>query len=137
MNVDGAQEQEFIRQNNLANAGLIGAGLVVVQPFLAAKDVDVTGKICVVSFAVAIPFLAALVAVGQQETFRRHPTTSILVNWIAKPIGTGAAFVGFVAGFWHITWIAGVAMLVAALIALGVHSAGYTRLERQKASGAS
>ena len=40
-----------------------------------------------------------------------------------------AAFVGIVAGFWHITWVAGVGMLVAGLVAVLVHSAGYVRLE--------
>ena len=41
-----------------------------------------------------------------------------------------AAFVGIAAGFWHITWIAGVAFLAAAVVAVGVHSAGFSRLER-------
>jgi hypothetical protein len=40
-----------------------------------------------------------------------------------------AAFVGLVAGFWHIWWPAGVTMVGAALIAAGVHSAGFVRLE--------
>ena len=40
-----------------------------------------------------------------------------------------AAFIGIVAGFWHITWVAGVVMLVAGLVATLVHSAGYVRLE--------
>jgi hypothetical protein len=37
--------------------------------------------------------------------------------------------VGLVAGFWHIHWIAGVGVLVSALVVMGVHSAGFTRLE--------
>jgi hypothetical protein len=41
-----------------------------------------------------------------------------------------SAFVGVVAGFWHIFWIAGVGMLAGGLLAVAVHSAGYTRLER-------
>jgi hypothetical protein len=44
------------------------------------------------------------------------------------------AFVGVVAGFWHITWIAGVGMLAGGLVGLAVHSAGYTRLERDQAT---
>jgi hypothetical protein len=36
---------------------------------------------------------------------------------------------GLVAGFWHIHWIAGVGMLSGGLIGVGVHSAGYVRLE--------
>ena len=36
-----------------------------------------------------------------------------------------AAFIGIVAGFWHITWIAGLTFLAAALVAVGIHSAGF------------
>ena len=35
---------------------------------------------------------------------------------------------GLVAAFWHIVWFAGVAVLVSGLVAIGIHSAGYTRL---------
>jgi hypothetical protein len=34
-----------------------------------------------------------------------------------------------VAGFWHIMWVAGVAVLVSGFAAMLVHSAGYVRLE--------
>ena len=40
-----------------------------------------------------------------------------------------AAFVGLVAAFWEITWVAGVTFLVAALVAVGIHSAGFWRVE--------
>jgi hypothetical protein len=43
------------------------------------------------------------------------------------------AFVGVVAGFWHLWWIAGVGMLAGGLVAVAVHSAGYWRLERGQA----
>lgn len=129
---DPAQQREWVRQNNLANAGLIGAALIMVQPFLTQTRLNVTAKVSVVSFAVAIPLLAALVLVGQQETFRQRPTKSVLVT-VTKPVAQGSWFVGLVAGFWHVTWVAGVAMVSVAFVALGVHSAGYTRLERDTA----
>ena len=129
MSEDRALEREWVRQNNLAYVGLMVIGVYMVQPFLTAASLDVSAKICVVAFAVAIPLLAALVLVGQQETFRQRPTKSVLVTWVAKPVAQGSAVVGVVAGFWHITWIAGVAMLVVAFIAIGVQSAGFTRLE--------
>jgi hypothetical protein len=128
---DRELEREWVRQNNLAYVGLMVIGVYMVQPFLTAASLDVSARICVVAFAVAIPLLAALVLVGQQETFRQQPTKSVLVTWIAKPVAQGSAVVGVIAGFWHITWIAGVAMLVVAFIAVGVQSAGYTRLERE------
>jgi hypothetical protein len=59
------------------------------------------------------------VAVGPRPS--RSPVTQAIAQL--------AAFVGMVAGFWHITWVAGVVMLVTGLVAVGVHSAGYVRLE--------
>jgi hypothetical protein len=82
-----------------------------------------------VAFAVAIPLLAALVMVGQQELYRRRSTTSLLVS-LAKAVAQASAFVGVVAGFWHIVWFAGAAVLATGVVAVGVHSAGFTRLER-------
>ena len=40
-----------------------------------------------------------------------------------------AAVVGLVAVFWHITWVAGVTFLGVAIVAVGVHSAGFWRVE--------
>jgi hypothetical protein len=34
-----------------------------------------------------------------------------------------------VAGFWHVRRVAGVAVLASGLVGIGVHSAGYVRLE--------
>jgi hypothetical protein len=127
------QAQEWVRQNNVANVGLLVAALYMVSPFLTARSLDVSAKICVVAFAVAIPLLAAHLLVGQQEVFKGRSTDSVLVK-VTKPVALASAFVGIVAGLWHITWIAGVAVLAAAIVAMGVHSAGYMHLERQ-ASG--
>jgi hypothetical protein len=128
------QTQEWLRQNNVIYAGLLGAAFIIVQPFLTTASLDVSGKICVVAFAVAMPLLAALLLVGQQEFFKRRWTESVLVK-VTKPLANASVLVGIVAGFWHSTWIAGVAMLATAILAMGVHSAGSSRLERQ-ASGA-
>ena len=40
-----------------------------------------------------------------------------------------AVFVGIVAVFWHITWVAGVTFLVVGVVAVRVHSAGFWRVE--------
>jgi hypothetical protein len=125
---DPELQQEWIRQDNLAYGGLIAIGIVLVQPFVAGASLDTSGMICAVAWAVAIPLLAALVLVNRQETFRRRRTSSRTVA-VARAIAQGCAFVGLVAGFWHIHWIAGVGVLVSALVAMGVHSAGFTRLE--------
>jgi len=125
---DPQLQQEWIRQDNLAYGGLIAIGVVLVQPFVGGASLDTAGMICVVAFAIAIPLLAALVLVNRLETFRHRRTSSRTVV-VAKATAQGSAFVGLVGGFWHIHWIAGVGVLVSAIVALGVHSAGFTRLE--------
>jgi hypothetical protein len=125
---DPELQQEWIRQDNLAYGGLIAIGIVLVQPFVAGASLDISGMVCAVAFAIAIPLLAALVLVNRQETFRRRRTSSRTVA-VARATAQASAFVGVVAGFWHIHWIAGVGVLVSALVAVGVQSAGITRLE--------
>ncbi|NIK58702.1 hypothetical protein [Kribbella shirazensis] len=125
---DPAVQEEWIRQSNLIYGGLAAAGLVVVQPFLTASPLDLTATICVVAFAVSIPLLAALLVLNRQEAFRRQVTRSRLVS-VAKAIAEGAAFAGLTAAFWHISTLAGVVFLVTGIVAVGVHSAGYTKLE--------
>jgi hypothetical protein len=58
-------------------------------------------------------------------------TRSVLVE-IARVVAQVCAFVGVVAGFWHILWIAGVGMLASGLVGVAVHSAGYVGLERDQ-----
>jgi hypothetical protein len=105
-----AQEQEWLRQLSLIYSGLIVIGVYLVAPFLTAASLDLPARVCVVAFSVAIPLLAALVIVNRQEVFRRRATTSVIAT-IARVVAQNLAFVGVVAGFWHITWIAGVGML--------------------------
>jgi hypothetical protein len=112
----------------LIYGGLILIGLYMVQPFLTAPSLDVSAKVSIIAFSVAIPLLAALVVVNRQEAFRGRLTPSVTVT-VARVVAQGAAFVGIVAGFWHITWVAGVTFLAAGFVAVGIHSAGYVRLE--------
>jgi hypothetical protein len=124
----GEMLHEGLRQQGLIYGGLIGIAVVMVQPFLIATSLDTSATICVVAFSIAIPFLAALVMVNRQEVFRGRRTPSVTVT-VMQAIAQLAAFVGIVAGFWHITWVAGVGMLVAGFVAVLVHSAGWWRLE--------
>ena len=126
---NAAEERERLRQDNLAYGGLIGVGVVMVQPFLTSTSLDRSAMVCVIAFSLSIPLLAALVMVNLQETFRRRATSSVLVL-AAKPVAQSSAFVGVVAGFWHISWIAGVVFMASGLAGVLVHSAGYVRLER-------
>jgi len=120
--------EEALRQLGVIYGGLIGVAVVMTQPFLAATNLDTSARISITAFAVAIPLLAALVLVNRQEVYRRRRTTSVIVM-VTQAIAQAAAVVGIVAGFWHITWVAGVTFLVVAVVAVGVHSAGFWRVE--------
>lgn len=125
---DPAMQQEWIRQSNMIYGGLMAVGLVMVQPFLAVPPTDVSTKVYVISFAISTPLLAALLLVNRQEQFRRRATPSRLVQ-IVKAIAQGSAFLGVVAAFWHISWIAGVVLIASAVLGLSAYSAGYVKLE--------
>ena len=124
----GSMKLEVVRQQGLIYGGLILIGLYMVQPFLTAPSLATSAEVSIVAFAVAIPLLAALVVVNRQEAYRGRLTPSVTVT-VARAVAQGAAFVGIVAGFWHITWVAGVTFLTAGFVAVGIHSAGYMRLE--------
>jgi cation transport ATPase len=125
----GPMLQEVLGQRGLIYGGLILIGIYWVQPFITARSLDASAKVVVVAFAVAIPLLAALVMVNRQEAFRGRRSTSVTVT-IAHAVALLAAFVGIVAGFWHITWFAGVTFLAAGLVAVGIHSAGFWLVEQ-------
>ena len=132
---DPGQEQEWLRESDLINGGLILIGVYMVQPFLTAASLDPPARICVVAFSVAIPLLAALVLVNRRELSRRRATRSRMVVW-TRVVAQNLAFVGAVAGFWHISWIAGVGMLAGGLMAVAVHAAGYLDLKRDQTPAA-
>jgi hypothetical protein len=76
-------------------------------------------------------YLAALALVNRRELSRHRATRSWLVVW-TRVVAQNLAFVGVVAGFWHISWIAGTGMLVSGLVAVAVHAAGYMDLKRDE-----
>lgn len=123
--------REGVRQLGLIYGGLIGVAVLMVQPFLAAPSLDASASVSIIAFSVAIPLLAGLVMVNWQEAFRGRRSTSVSVI-VAQGIGEAAAITGVAAGFWHVTWVAGVTFLVAGLVAMGVHSAGWWRVESSR-----
>jgi uncharacterized membrane protein YfcA len=99
---DPKLEQESLRQSSLVYGGLIAIAVVMVQPFLTAASLDLSARICVVAFSVAILLLAALVLVNRQEAFRRRRTKSVPVA-TTQVVAQVCAFIGVVSGFWGIT----------------------------------
>lgn len=128
MRHDPRQRLEWLRQEDLIHGGLIAGSVALVQPLLTSPDLDLAGGLAVVSFSVAIPLLAALLMLGQQEEFRQRPS-GVRVAAVAKSVGQGAAFLGVAAVFWHVSWVAGVAFVASAVAGLLVHGEGYSRLE--------
>ena len=128
MTETGEMKEEVLRQVGVMYGGLIAVAVVMVQGFLEASSLDTPARVGTIAFAVAIPLLAALVLVNRQEAFRGRRTTSVSVT-LARAIAQLAAFVGLVAAFWDITWVAGMTFLVVSLVAVGVHSAGFWRVE--------
>lgn len=130
--VTPAVEREWLKQDKIIYGALSGAGLILVQPFLYnGQFKGVPAQIAVVSFAISIPMLAALILLNEEETFRRHPSKSKVVATV-RVLGQAAAFSGFVAAFWHIDKIAGISAVVASVIGMAAHSAGYTKLNYAK-----
>jgi hypothetical protein len=129
------QEQEWLRESDLINGGLIVIGVYMVQPFLTAASLDLPARISVVAFSVSIPLLGALVLVNRRELSQHRATRSRLVVW-ARVVAQNLALVGAVAGFWHIWWIAGVGMLAGGLVALSVHAAAALRRQVIRPMGA-
>jgi hypothetical protein len=130
MTKDPRQIREWLGEKDLTYGGLIGIGVVMVQPFLGTAPRDLPGIICVVAFALAIPLLAALVLLNRQEAFRSRFARSALVT-VGQALGQFSAVVGIIAGFWHIYWLAGAVMLASVFLAMGVHSAGFMSVESE------
>lgn len=110
--------------------GLIGIGIVIVQPFLTASAaaIDLSAKICLIAFSISVPLLAALLMLNRHETYRRRIANNFVVQG-ARQLALGTGFIGVVADFWHIMPAAGIAVLTCGFIGMFIHSSGYTRLE--------
>jgi hypothetical protein len=115
--------------------GLVGVCVLTIQPFLFETDLDTTATVSLIAFSVAIPLLAALVMVNLQEVFRGRRTTSATVT-VAQSLAQLAAVVGIAAALWHATWVAGATFVGVAVVAVGVHSAGFWRVESPKGPAA-
>ncbi|MFC6085983.1 hypothetical protein [Sphaerisporangium aureirubrum] len=129
MKEDWKQSEGWLQQDNLIYLGLIGLGIVLVQPFLTVESLDTSAMVCVLAFSISIPLMAFLIMINQLQTQHRHTTYS---NYLAltKTVAVLSACAGVVAAFWHITWLAGVVVSVAATLGLGIYSAHYIRIER-------
>jgi hypothetical protein len=118
------EKRQWAKQNNLMYGGLIAISVVILQGFLGTSALRASGRVSIVAFAVALPLLAVLILLG--ELHPDDPTHASMVYEITKAVAMVAAVTGVVAAFWHIDWLAGVALLAAGAAGLGVYSAHFT-----------
>jgi hypothetical protein len=117
------EKRAWAKQNNLMYGGLIAISVVILQGFLGTSALGVSGRISIVAFAVALPLLAVLILLG--ELHSDDPTQATAVYEIAKAVAMVGSLTGVVAAFWHIDWLAGVAILAAGAASLAVYSAHF------------
>ena len=80
-----------------------------------AASLNLSAMVCVIAFSVAVLLLAALVVVDRQTAFRRRKAAAVLVAG-AQVVAQWSSCVGAVAGFWHMSWVAGVGVLASGLV---------------------
>jgi hypothetical protein len=117
------EKRQWAKQNNLMYGGLIAISVVILQGFLGNSALGVSGRISIVAFAVALPLLAVLILLG--ELHPDDPTHSSVTYEVTKAVAMVSAITGVVAAFWHIDWLAAVALLAAGAASLGVYSAHF------------
>jgi type IV secretory pathway TrbD component len=120
-----AEKKRWAKQNNLMYGGLIAVGVVVLQGFLTVSPLQVSGRISVVAFAIALPLLAVLVLLGELHSGQDAAQAGKL-DEITKGVALISSLTGVVAAFWRIDWLAGVAVLVAGIVALSVYAARFS-----------
>jgi hypothetical protein len=121
----------WLQQDNLIYVGLIGIGVVIMQPFIAAASLDLPSKICVVALSLANPLLAVLVMLTQVQPLHHYASYPGYL-FVAKTVGQVSAFVGVVAAFWHVLWLAGVLVLVSGSVWFALYATYYKLLERDE-----
>jgi hypothetical protein len=119
------EKQAWAKQNNLMYGGLIAIGVVILQGFLTAAPLTAAGRISVLAFAISLPLLAVLIMLGELHSGDRTVKSS-LTDEAAKGLALASSLIGVIAAFWHIDWLAGVAVLVAGIVGLGLYGAHFT-----------
>ncbi len=125
-------KEETIRQSNAILAGLIGISVVIVQALIAIKATDPPAVIALLAFAIALPMMGMLVMLNVVLAKFRYASFPGYVTF-AYFMGEGGATVGVVAAFWHVSWVAGVLIVVSGLVGLGIYFAYSKQLQKDNA----
>lgn len=111
---------EWTRQALVVYGGLIGIGIVILQALLPSISLDLPSLISILSFAVAIPLLATAVLINHAQASYRYATYPWYFSTIII-LGEGGSFLGVLAAFWHLSWIAAVILLISGIIGILVY----------------
>ncbi len=121
---------EWIHQSNSVLAGLIGISVVILQALISNKAYDPPAVIALLAFAIALPMMAVLVMLNVVLASYRYTSFPWYIT-VAYFIGEGSAAVGVVAAFWHVSWVAGVLVVVSGLAGLGIYFAYARQLQKE------
>jgi len=128
-------DEYSLRLYNFYIGGLVAIILVLLQTLLGLEPLDLSIKISVPAFAIALPLLAGMLVVNiVEEKYPYGHARSVSARFmsIAFTIGSVATLVGIDAAFWHVMWQAGVAFLIALMAAVTVYGWYVAELEEEE-----
>jgi hypothetical protein len=109
------QQATTTRDLDLTYSAMIAISLIILQNFFSTGFTDTPELVSVIAFAVALPVLALglLTNILSKGKLEASPK-------LATIVGIPSAIIGIIAAFWHISWIAGVAILISGVVAMVV-----------------
>ena len=120
---------EWTQEALVVYGGLIAIGVVILQALIPAQSLDLPLQISILSFALALPFLAIMVLVNHTQASYRYASYPRYLSLIIL-LGQGGAFIGVFAAFWHISWMAAVLLAISGIVGLVVYAAYSKQLAR-------
>src|SRR5437660_816756 len=120
-----------VQTNSLVCGGLLAIGLIIFQDFIQLGVSNRYAFIAVVSFAVAFPCLVGVLMSNNHEAKYPYMHHGRFVS-ILYAFGILSSFIGVLATFWYLSWIAGVIFLGVALGAFVLNIAHYRQLSEDK-----
>ena len=112
---------EWTQQALVVYGGLIAIGVVILQALIPVQSLDLASLVSILSFAIAMPFLAIMILVNHAQVSYRYATYPWYIT-LAILLGQGGALIGVFAAFWHISWIAAILLLISGVVGLVVYA---------------
>jgi hypothetical protein len=120
-----------VRTNNLVCGGLLAISLIILQDFIQLGVASQFAFIAVVSFAVAFPCLVGVLLSNNHEAKYPYMHHAKFFNCIYF-VGILSGFIGVLATFWYLSWIAAAVFFGVAIGAFALYLAHYRQLSEDK-----